>query len=121
MPQSSTASGALFEAEDKIRTINAQQFKVVSQLFNDYYDMHEPTTKFEAIKELKKRLNRTKVLNVNVIGDEQAKIKKENMGKGALIDNSMHSDDSNMVMFSNELTRLLMLPNKEDKFMAMKV
>ncbi len=43
------------------------------------------------------------------------------MGKGALIDNSMHSDDSNMIMFSKELTRLLMLPNKEDKFMAMKV
>ena len=33
------------------------------------------------------------MLNVNVVDNEQAKIKKENMGKGALIDNSMRVDD----------------------------
>lgn len=115
-------SMSTMDPDEKIRTINAQQFKVVSQLFNDYYDIHEPKhEKFEAIKELKKRLNRKKVLNINVIGNEKSKIKKDRGGKGALIDKKMHSDDSNMMMFSKELTRLLLLPNKEDKFMAWKV
>lgn len=78
-------------------------FKVVSTLFDDYYDIHEPYGKYEAIKELKRRLNRENVFNVNVIDDENAKIKKENMGKGALIDGGLRCDDQSMARFTKEV------------------
>ena len=90
----------------------------MSKLFDDYYDIHEPQhTKYDAIKDLRRRLNRKQVLNVNVIDNEQNKIKKENMGKGALLDNPMRVDDSSMCQFNKELVRLLLHTNKEDKFM----
>ena len=104
-----------------IQLINANQFKIVSKLFDDYYDIHEPHTKFDAIKDLRRKLNRKQVLNVNVIDNEQNKIKKENMGKGALLDNPMRVDDSSMCQFNKELVKLLLHPNKEDKFMQMKI
>jgi hypothetical protein len=56
--------------------INQKQFETVSSLFDDYYDVHEPWGKYEAIAELKRRLNRENVFNVNVIENEEAKIKK---------------------------------------------
>ena len=84
--------------------------------------MHQPRNeKQEARRDFKRRLNRTQVLNVNVIENEQNKIKKENMGKGALLDNPMKVDDSSMVQFNKELVRLLLHPNKEDKFMQYKI
>ena len=42
-------------------------------------------------------------------------------GQGAAIDNSLKATDSSMIMFQNLLKRLLMFPNKEDKFMQMKI
>lgn len=102
--------------------INKEQFKIVSMLFDDYYGIHEPVhEKYEAIRDLRRKLNRKKVLNVNVIENEFLKIKKENMGQGAVINNSMRVDDPSMLMFGSEVLRLLQLPHKEDKFMAMKV
>ena len=77
--------------------------------------------KYEAIKELKRRLNRKKVLNVNVIENEQNKIKKENMGKGALLNNSMRLDDPSMKQFAKLVNKMLMVPRREDKFMQMKL
>ena len=63
--------------------VNAKQFKIVNQLFEDYYDLHEPKNeKYEAMKELKQRLNRKKVLNINVVENEYLKIKEENNGQG---------------------------------------
>ena len=93
----------------------------MTKLFDDYYDNHEPKSIYDNIRDLRRRLNRKKVLNVNVIEDEHAKIKKENMGKGALIDSSLRVDDSSMRMFSQELQSMLQLPNKEDKFMQYKL
>lgn len=91
-------------------------------MFDDYYDLHEPAhTKYEAIKELKRRLNRKKVLNINVIENEHNKIKKENMGKGALLNNSMRTDDPSMKQFTKMVNKLLMVPHREDKFMLMKL
>ena len=82
--------------------------------------MHEPVhTKYEAIKQLKQRLNRKKVLNVNVV--EKESIRKENQGKGAMLSNSMRVDDSSMVLFNKELVKLLLLPQKDDKWMEMKI
>ena len=102
--------------------INREQFNVVSQLFNDYYNVHEPVhEKYAAIRDLKRRLNRKKVLNINVVENEFLKIKKENMGQGAVLNNSMRVDDPSMLMFGSEVLRLLSLPVKEDKFMAMKL
>ena len=69
------------DIESHINMINREQFKIVSKLFDDYYNMHEPRhEKYEAIKELNRKLNRKKVLNVNVVENEFLKIKKENMG-----------------------------------------
>ena len=102
--------------------INREQFKIVSKLFDDYYGMHEPVhEKYDAIRDLKRRLNRKKVLNVNVVENEFLKIKKENMGQGAVLNNSMRLDDPSMLMFNMEALRLLQMPHKEDKFMGMKV
>ena len=68
---------------EKIHLVNAKQFKIVNQLFEDYYDLHEPKNeKYEAMKELKQRLNRKKVLNINVVENEYLKIKEENNGQG---------------------------------------
>ena len=53
----------------------------MTKLFDDYYDNHEPKSIYDNIRDLRRRLNRKKVLNVNVVEDEHAKIKKENMGK----------------------------------------
>ena len=102
--------------------INSKQFNFVSKLFDDYYDIHEPHhAKYEAIKALKQRLNRKKVLNVNVVENEQTKIKKENAGQGANLDTSMRTDDPSMVLFHKELGKFLLNPNREDKFMQMKI
>ena len=108
--------------DPNIQLINANQFKIVAELFDDYYDIHEPkNTKYDAIRDLKRRLNRKQVLNVNVIDNEHTKIKKENMGKGALLGNPLRVDDTSMIQFNKELVRLLLCPNKEDKFMQMKI
>ena len=80
-----------------IQMINANQFKIVSKLFDDYYDIHVPRTKFDIVRDLKRRLNRKQVLNVNVIDNEHVKIKKENNGGGAMLDNPMRVDDPSMV------------------------
>ena len=104
-----------------IQLINAKQFKIVSRLFDDYYDIHEPRTKFDVIRDLKKRLNRKQVLNVNVIDNENNKIKKENNGGGAMLDNPMRVDDPSMIQFNKELVRLMLHPNREDHFMNMKI
>ena len=96
---------------EKIHLINAKQFKMVNQLFEDYYDLHEPKNiKYEAMKELKKRLKKEKVLNVNVVENEFLRIKKENNGQGAVMDESLRCDDQSMQMFRKELSRLLMVP-----------
>ena len=96
---------------EKIHLINAKQFKMVNQLFEDYYDLHEPKNiKYEAMKELKKRLNYKKVLNVNVVENEFLRIKKENNGQGAVMDESLRCDDASMQMFRKEMQRLLMVP-----------
>ena len=109
-------------SEETIQMLNEKQFKVVSQLFDDYYNNHEPVhEKYEAIKELKKRLKRNIVLNVNVIENEHIKIKKENMGKGAQLNNSMRTDDPSMMSFNRLVFKTLQLPDKDDKFMAMKL
>lgn len=80
----------------------------MSSLFNDYHDYHEPFyAKYEAIRDLKRRLNRKKVLNVNVVENEHLKIKKENMGQGAVLNNSMRVDDSSMLMFNSEVLKML--------------
>ena len=102
-------------------TINQKQFDIVTKLFDDYYDNHEPKSIYDNIRDLRRRLNRKKVLNVNVVEDEHAKIKKENMGKGALLNTSLRIDDPNMRMFSQELSNMLQLPNREDKFMQFKI
>lgn len=69
----------------------------MSKLFDDYYNVHEPVhEKYEAIKELNRKLNRKKVLNVNVVENEYLKIKKENMGQGAVINNALRVDDPSM-------------------------
>ena len=66
--------------------INREQFKIVSELFDDYYNVHEPVhQKYEAIKELRRKLDRKKVLNVNVVENEFLKIKKENKGQGVVL------------------------------------
>ena len=55
--------------------VNAKQFKVVTEMFDDYYGMHEPKhEKYEEIKKLRQRLNCKKVLNVNVVENENLKI-----------------------------------------------
>jgi len=79
----------------------------VTKLFDDYYDNHEPTSIYDNIRDLRRRLNRKKVLNVNVVEDEHSKIKKENMGKGALLNTCLRIDDPNMTMFSQELQKML--------------
>ena len=66
--------------------------------------MHE---KYEAIKDLNRKLNRKKVLNVNVVENEFLKIKKENMGQGAVINNALRVDDPSMLMFNKEVLKLL--------------
>ena len=70
-------------ADEQIMLINQKQFNTVTKLFDDYYDNHEPKSIYDDIRDLRCRLNRKKVLNVNVVSDEHAKIKMENMGKGA--------------------------------------
>ena len=91
-------------------------------MFNDYYGMHEPQhTKFDAIRELKMRLNRKKVININVIDDEEVKIKKENEGKGAMLSTNFKVDDTSLKSFYRELSRTLLNPHKDDKFMEMKI
>ena len=91
-------------------------------MFNDFYDLHEPKhTKFDAIRDLKRRLNRKKVLNINVIENEDSKIKKENEGKGALLSSNFKVDDSSLKMFYRELSRTLLNPQKDDKFLEMKI
>ena len=64
-------------------------------------------------------MNRKKVLNVNVVVPD--KIKKENQGKGAILNDRIRVDDPSMVMFSKEVVKLLLLPNSKDKFMQMKI
>ncbi len=90
-----------------IDLINKQSFETVSKLFNDYYDIHEPWGKYEEIAELKRRLNRENVFNVNVIDNEQAKIKKENQGKGATIETSLRVHDQSFDNFTRELINSL--------------
>ncbi len=90
-----------------IDLINKQSFETVSNLFNDYYDIHEPWGKYEAIAELKRRLNRENVFNVNVIDNEQAKIKKENQGKGATIETALRVHDASFDNFTRELIHSL--------------
>jgi len=117
-----SASAATESGSERITMANQAQFKTVTTLFDDYYDCHEPVhSKYEDIKELRRRLNRKKVLNVNVIESENEKIKKENMGKGALISSSLRVDDPSMVMFTKELLTMLRHPNKEDKFILYKI
>ena len=111
----------LSQADEHIMMINQKQFQTVTKLFDDFYDSHEPTSIYDNIRELRNRLNRKKVLNVNVVEDEHAKIKKENMGKGALLNTSLRIDDPNMQMFTRELQNMLQLPNKEDKYMQYKI
>ena len=95
MPEKSTLMDD--EKEQHINLINREQFKIVSKLFDDYYNVHEPKhEKYEAIKDLKRRLNRKKVLNVNVVENEHLKIKKENMGQGAVLNDAMRVDDQSM-------------------------
>ena len=61
--------------KETIQLINAQQFKAVTDLFDDYYGMREPKhEKYEKIKQLRQRLNTKKVLNVNVVENENLKI-----------------------------------------------
>ena len=84
--------------------INAQQFKAVTDLFDDYYGMREPKhEKYEKIKQLRQRLNTKKVLNVNVVENENLKIQKENEGKGVQVDKYLGINDSSMQMFRKEL------------------
>ena len=102
--------------------INAQQFKAVTDLFDDYYGMHEPKhEKYEKIRQLRQRLNTHKVLNVNVVENENLKIQKENEGKGVQVDKALGINDSSMQMFRKELVKFLLTPNKEDKYMTMKI
>lgn len=102
--------------------INAKQFKAVTELFDDYYGMHEPKHgKYEEIRKLRQRLNCKKVLNVNVVENENLKIQKENEGKGVQVDKALGINDSSMQMFRKELVKFLLTPNKEDKYMTMKI
>ena len=68
------------KADEHIMLINEKQFGTVTKLFDDFYDNHEPTSIYDNIRDLRRRLNRKKVLNVNVVESEHSKIKKENMG-----------------------------------------
>ena len=83
-------------ADDHITLINQKQFSTVTKLFDDYYNNHEPSSIYDNIRALRQRLTRKKVLNVNVVEDEHAKIKKENQGKGALLNTNLTIDDPNM-------------------------
>lgn len=56
-----------------------------------------------------------------MIDNEENKIKKENAGKGALLDTNMRTDDQSMISFNKELLKFLQNPNKEDKFMQYKI
>ena len=38
-----------------------------------------------------------------------------------MLSNSMRVDDSSMVLFNKELVKLLLLPQKDDKWMEMKI
>ena len=108
--------------KETIQMINAQQFKAVTDLFDDYYGMHEPKhEKYEKIRQLRQRLNCKKVLNVNVVENENLKIQKENEGKGVQVDKALGINDSSMQMFRKELVKFLLTPNKEDKYMTMKI
>ena len=84
--------------------------------------MREPKHgKYEEIRKLRQRLNCKKVLNVNVVENENLKIQKENEGKGVQVDKALGINDSSMQMFRKELVKFLLTPNKEDKYMTMKI
>ena len=60
---------------------NNRQFESINKLFDEFYNIAEP--KYEALDdyaELKKKLKKANVLNVNVIEDETVKIMKESNG-----------------------------------------
>ena len=70
---------------------------MVNQLFDEYYNINEP--KYEMLdnyKDLKKRLKKANVLNVNVIENEYHKIKKESNGTGASLETKMNPMDLKM-------------------------
>ena len=70
---------------------------MVNQLFNEFYNVEEP--KYESLdkyKDLKKRLKKANVLNVNVIDNEFHKIKKESNGTGARLETKMSPMDEKM-------------------------
>ena len=101
--------------------VNNQQFSVVSQLFNEFYSIEEP--KYESLqsyKNLKKRLKKANVLNVNVIENEHNKIKKESNGTGARLDTKMDPKDEKMKMFNQHLNRILVEMNSEDYYLQHK-
>lgn len=56
-----------------------------------------------------------------MVDNEFSKIKKENNGQGVGIDESLLEFDQSMQMFRKELQRLLMVPQKNDQFIKMKV
>ena len=70
----------------------------MNQLFNEYYNIEEPTYGLhDDYMDLKKRLKKANVLNVNINVNESNKIKREGNGTGARLETKMNPMDENMV------------------------
>ena len=81
---------------------------MLNQLFDEYYNIEEPEYEYlENFQNLKKRLKKANVLNVNVIDNEQHKIKKESNGTGARLETKMLPMDEKMRQFNTHLNKML--------------
>ena len=72
----------------------------MNQLIDEFYNIEEPTySSLDKFQELKRRLKKNNILNVNVIENEWMKIKKEKNGTGARLETNLNPKDEKMQMF----------------------
>ena len=90
-------------------------------MFKDFYGMEDPKNQREEdFKALTKRLQKKKVLKINVIENESYKIKKDESGVGVKLDTNISTKDPTMQLYYKHLVNMMITMDNKDKFIKTK-